>query len=289
MDEVTHRVFSGLVFCEQTIGTVTLSSDVRDHAILHILSGEMIIEKSGRRTRYGPGETHFIRRRNNVRLEKHLLGAAPFRSLYFELDRSFLKERFRTVTIPARPIYGEIPAAKRIDGNPAIDGLIASLDVYFERKNVALSDDFVQLKKREALLALLTLDEAFYPCLFDFADPWKIDLESFMRAHFQERLTLPELAALSGRSLSAFKRDFHGVFGTTPERWVMAARLDEARRLIVEKKRRPSAVYESLGFRNLAHFTAAFRRRFGFPPGFLAAGEVFVSPAPDCREAFRGE
>lgn len=74
---------------------------------------------------------------------------------------------------------------------------------------------------------------------------------------------MEHFAFLTGRSLSAFKRDFKTVFHQTPNRWLVKRRLQEARFLIEEKKQKPTDIYMELGFEDLSHFSFAFKKEFG--------------------------
>ena len=68
-------------------------------------------------------------------------------------------------------------------------------------------------------------------------------------------------AFLTGRSLSAFKRDIK----ETPNRWLVQKRLQEA--LFIEKENKePSEIYLDLSFKTLSHFSFAFEKQFGLTP-----------------------
>jgi transcriptional regulator GlxA family with amidase domain len=123
--------------------------------------------------------------------------------------------------------------------------------------------------QQQALGLLLQAQPALQPVLFDEGQPGKIDLEAFMRQNFRFKLAGQELAALTGRSLAAFKRDFQQLFHTSPARWLSQQRLAEAHYLLQQQSWRPSEVYQEVGFESLAHFSHAFKRRFGYPPSYL--------------------
>lgn len=95
--------------------------------------------------------------------------------------------------------------------------------------------------------------------LFDFEEPWETDLWDFIEKKFSYDLTIEQLAHYTGRSLSAFKRDFADSFeGETPARWIVKRRLEESIKLF--KKGLPaSSVYLKVGFKNLSHFSTAFK------------------------------
>ncbi|MEP7319620.1 MAG: helix-turn-helix domain-containing protein [Panacibacter sp.] len=50
-----------------------------------------------------------------------------------------------------------------------------------------------------------------------------------------------------------------------PRHWLQEKRLSEARHLI-ERKKKPSAIYLDLGFESLAHFSASFNKKYGKAP-----------------------
>ncbi len=102
--------------------------------------------------------------------------------------------------------------------------------------------------------------------LFDFSEPYKIDLEKFMLSNFHFNLPVGKFAQLTGRSLAGFKRDFKRTFGKPPRHWLQERRLLEARHLIEKKNQKPSAFYLDLGFESLAHFSHSFKRKFGKAP-----------------------
>jgi AraC-like DNA-binding protein len=105
---------------------------------------------------------------------------------------------------------------------------------------------------------------------FDYGIPGKINLEEFMNRNFKFNVSLQRFAYLTGRSLSAFKRDFKAIFNQTPNRWLVQKRLQEAHFLIEKKDIKPSEIYLDLGFEALSHFSFAFKKLFGLTPTELA-------------------
>ena len=66
------------------------------------------------------------------------------------------------------------------------------------------TDELLELKMTEGLYILLNTDKNLYASLFDFADPWKIDIMSFMEQNYTNDLSLEEMAnytrSLTGRN-----------------------------------------------------------------------------------------
>ncbi len=78
--------------------------------------------------------------------------------------------------------------------------------------------------------------------------------------------SVQELAKLTGRSLSAFKRDFFEVFETTPHQWLLQRKMDYAEQALNGKEMKASDIYFMLGFNELSHFSAAFKKVKGMSP-----------------------
>ncbi|MGE8526743.1 helix-turn-helix domain-containing protein [Chryseobacterium rhizosphaerae] len=91
-----------------------------------------------------------------------------------------------------------------------------------------------------------------------------------MQKNDKFNVNLERFAFLTGRSLSAFKRDFKKIFNETPNRWLIKRRLLEALFLIKEKKQRPTDIYIDLGFEDLSHFSFAFKKEFGISASSLS-------------------
>ncbi|WP_228084897.1 AraC family transcriptional regulator [Mucilaginibacter sp. JRF] len=129
-----------------------------------------------------------------------------------------------------------------------------------------LDEAFEDLKYEELLIILLKTKPELSGIFFDFGIPQKINLEAYMNRNFRFNVSLKRFAFLTGRSLSAFKRDFKAVFNETPSRWLVKKRLQEAYFLLEKEKRKPSDIYIDLGFESLSHFSIAFKRAFGVVP-----------------------
>jgi AraC-like DNA-binding protein len=143
-----------------------------------------------------------------------------------------------------------------------MDDFIHSLKPY--RKGVMQLDEaFEDVKYEELLIILLKQQPELAGIFFNYNKPEKINLEAFMNKNFKFNVSVERFAYLTGRSLSAFKRDFKTIFNDTPNRWLIQKRLQEAYFLIDRKKQKPSDIYLELGFETLSHFSYAFKKQFG--------------------------
>lgn len=99
-----------------------------------------------------------------------------------------------------------------------------------------------------------------------------------MNKNFKFNVSIQRLAYMTGRSLSAFKRDFKEIFNETPNRWLVQKRLQEAHFLIEKKNKKPTDIYMELGFEDLSHFSYVFKKQFGYAPTELSKKQV-TAPA----------
>ena len=97
-------------------------------------------------------------------------------------------------------------------------------------------------------------------------------LRNHILEHLGEDVSLTELAALVGRRPRQFSTLFHQAFGMTPHRYLIAARLAEAARLLTQGRSDISEIALRTGFCSQSHFAEAFRRAYGVTPRTYAAG-----------------
>lgn len=122
----------------------------------------------------------------------------------------------------------------------------------------------------EGVYVLLNTDQSLYASLFDFADPWKPDILEFMEKNYMNDLTPGEIANYTGRSLATFKRDFRKVSDLSPQKWLIRRRLEAAREQILSGNRKVTEVCFDVGFKNLSHFSRAYKAMFGCPPSTVS-------------------
>lgn len=81
--------------------------------------------------------------------------------------------------------------------------------------------------------------------------------------------TLDELARQYGCSARRLNDDFVAEFGKSIFAFVTAHRLDEAHAAILHTEVPLKALAERLGYAHFNHFSVAFKKKFGYPPGSL--------------------
>lgn len=238
-----------------------------NHVLMYVYSGEFVIEEGKKKTIVKKGESVFIRRDNRVIMTKQPKGNEQFKGIFMIFKRQFLRDFFQKVeknNIPEIKIK-KIPSIVRLDKNPNIDSLFQSMQPYFDN-TIIPPIELMELKLQEGIYSLLHTDKMFYQCLFDFTEPWKIDIMEFLEQNYMNELSLEEIAAYTGRSLSTFKRDFKKLCNLSPQKWIIERRLKTAYDIIKYDGGRVKDVYLEVGFKNQSHFSIAFKKQFGFSP-----------------------
>ncbi|MBB5637101.1 AraC-like DNA-binding protein [Pedobacter cryoconitis] len=244
---------------------------IPNHTLVYLIDGELVMDIKDKRIIFKKGDAFLLRRNHLPRVTKRLAKKdGLFKGIFLELRPAFLKSFVAQNRIS---LAGHIEKNRNLTHeilpkHPFLNGLFLSLEQYFD-SNTHPTEKLMINKLNEAVLALLKVRPEFGDMLFDFEDPWKIDLESFMLKYFKSNLSLNEFANYTGRSLTTFKRDFKSLFNETPSRWVMKQRLKEAYDLISLKHAKPSEIYLEVGFNNFSHFSASFIKEFGQSPSSL--------------------
>ncbi len=245
----------------------------REYALNYVYSGEMVLDNGSEEIRIGKGECVFIPRDHHLTLYKKSCDGERYCGIFLMFTRSFLREmygRFGRDRRIAASTPKLDPRSIKLPRTAELTSLFASMTPYFDPE-VQPQGDFMQLKMQEGLLALLHIDDRFAPTLFDFNEPWKIDILEFLNENYMYEFTLAEMAHYTGRSPATFKRDFKKISDLTPEKWLIRKRLEVAYEKLREGGRKIVEVYAEVGFKNPSHFSTAFKKQYGIPPTALLA------------------
>jgi len=239
----------------------------REYALNYVYSGEMILDNGRGRIRVGKGECVFIPRDHHITMYKRPCEGERYCGIFMMFTRRFLREmygkaEFRKVSAATPKLAAEVA---KLPKTVELASLFASMTPYFDPE-VKPKDDLMNLKLQEGLLALLHIDERFAPTLFDFNEPWKIDIMEFMNENYMYEFSMEELAHYTGRSLATFKRDFKKISDLPPEKWLIRKRLEAAYAMMKNGGKKVVDVYAEVGFKNPSHFSTAFKRQYGVSP-----------------------
>jgi AraC-like DNA-binding protein len=229
------------------------------------VSGRFELETAGGGFSIEEGEMLLIRRNQLGALTKTPLHGREYQTIVICLNEELIRQIALEEQIEPGGKYTGPPNVL-IPGNDFMHAFFQSLIPYVRHSEEKITHAIGMLKVKEAVLLLLHTMPELKDFLFDFSEPYKIDLEKFMLSNFHYNIPIEKFAQLTGRSLAGFKRDFQKIFEMSPRHWLQAKRLKEARHLIEKKNRRPSEIYLDLGFESLSHFSHSFKKEFGKAP-----------------------
>ena len=240
---------------------------IAEHFFLYLAKGKMNGYDGNKKQILNAGEYCLIIKNRLARYNKET-AENEFEKVVIIFDEAFLK-KFQEKYKATDTNFKSKEAFLKLTKSELIPNFIHSLSPYYSRSG-EIDKTFSDIKREELLVILLQNQPELAGIFFDFGKPEKINLEAFMNRNFRFNVSLQRYAYLTGRSLSAFKRDFKQIFNETPNRWLIQKRLQEAYFLIDKKNKKPSEIYLELGFENLSHFSYAFKKQFGLTPTKLA-------------------
>ena len=235
------------------------------HTLILQVSGQLMLETSGQNISIAGGELLLIGKNQLGTLTKTPLPGANYETIVISLQEDLLRKMVLEEKLEAELKYVGLPNVL-IPSNAFLQGYFQSIVPYARLSGADITDEMGILKVKEGVKLLLLALPALRNFLFDFSEPYKIDLEKFMLSNFHFNIPVEKFAQLTGRSLAGFKRDFQKTFGSPPRRWLQNKRLKVAKHLIETRHQKPSAIYLDLGFESLAHFSYSFKKKFGVAP-----------------------
>jgi len=229
------------------------------------VSGTFTVETASEKVSMSKGQMLLIHKNQLGELTKTPVDGEGYQTIVICLKEDLLRQIALEQQIEITGKY-DGPRNILIPGNDFLHAFFQSVLPYVRHSEEKITDAVGMLKMKEAILLLLhTMPQLKYS-LFDFSEPYKIDLEKFMLSNFHFNIPVEKFARLTGRSLAGFKRDFQKTFDNSPRAWLQDKRLTEARYLIEKKNRKPSSFYLDLGFESLSHFSHSFKKKFGTTP-----------------------
>lgn len=139
------------------------------------------------------------------------------------------------------------------------------LDV--SKLSISLQNKLFQVKFEEIMLYLIEeKGVGFLYSLISHSDDQSQKFIKTIESNQLTKLSIKELAFLSNMSVSTFKREFEKHFNNSPSKWFQEKRLEHSAFLLRNKSKRPSDVFEEVGYETLSNFIQAFKTKYGMTP-----------------------
>lgn len=177
-----------------------------------------------------------------------------------EILKHFVKAAHVSVRSPRQSL-----AVTMAPADSRVLNFLVSLTPYFFEAGPN-GEYLTRIKLLELLFNLTQANSIVLPQLLNLRSHFRHDITATVEENLMSPLSLPQLATLSGRSLSSFKRDFLATYNVPPSTWLRRKRLEKARELFRSTSMTVTDVCYTLGFENLAHFSRLFKSHFGHSP-----------------------
>ena len=238
---------------------------LEQHLLYVVLGGSVKLTCGRQSWTVSKNEMILLRRAQSVSYEKQ--GSEEtglFESQLFAINDELLKDFLTSqqVVIPAMTEeYGT-------QVSPMSERLVAycwSLAPYFNDPS-QVNPGLLRLKVMELLYNVMDCSKNIFRQMLQLRQPVKTDIHRVVEENYTSPISLDELAYLSGRSLSSFKREFQDIYGESPARWIREKRLSKAQEMLRSSSLSVADVAYSLGFENPTHFSRIFKQQYGSSP-----------------------
>ena len=234
--------------------------------LLYVVLGGSVKLTCGRQTwTVSKNEMILLRRAQSVSYEKQ--GSEEtglFESQLFAINDELLKDFLTSQQVQIPQMTEELGTQV----SPMSDRLVAycwSLSPYFNDPS-QVNPGLLRLKVMELLYNVMDCSKNIFRQMLQLRQPVKTDIHRVVEENYTSPISLDELAYLSGRSLSSFKREFQDIYGESPARWIREKRLSKAQQMLRSSSLSVADVAYSLGFENPTHFSRIFKQQYGYAP-----------------------
>ncbi len=255
---------------EQKSIEVTLSTNL----LAIILDGAKILHIDGVDYRIPKGNAVFLKKGTYFMSEVLCSEEGLYGSMLFFLKDQFLEDFIHELGIyPVDKLLANVrsdakspPSIFQLNVSPFLKAGLESLFPHFDHHHIHASS-LVKLKLYEILLSILGSEAGDdFSHILNSIYSQKSDLISFMERSFIEPNSVSQYAKDSGRSLTAFKKEFSDTFHESPKKWVTRKRLERAHMLLTNTDRNVTEVSYDVGFVNLSNFITLFKKQYGVTP-----------------------
>jgi AraC-like DNA-binding protein len=242
---------------------------LQDHVLLVVLEGVYIVK-------YGEQE-YKVRKNEMVLLHKGIVidyekygeedSSHILDYMMFFLKDELLHEFMKISSLPASEPVSPAPTAVH-SVNERLLSYVASLKPYFAEPD-AIQEELVKLKMLELLFDILDADKGLLNQMLQLRQQRPTSIVEVMEKNLLNPVSLQDLAYLSGRSLSTFKREFRKIYNEPAFQWIRNRRLEKAKELLTHSGISITDVCYATGFENVSHFSKVWKKKYGVPPSAM--------------------
>ncbi|WP_164998502.1 AraC family transcriptional regulator [Chryseobacterium sp. 3008163] len=258
----------GCTLIEQCIHSTEVRGTMylEQHLLLIVLEGTVVLTYG--KQEYTVGKNDMILLKKATAVKYHKFGNAEndniYDSLMFSIKDDLLKSFLSTSEIKVSKPEGEIKTGV-YPMNECLVAFAYSMKPYFFDQSVVHPGQ-LRLKIMELLYDVAECNRNMFLQILQLHEPVRTDIRNVVEQHYASPVSVSELAYLSGRSLSSFKRDFQNIYNVAPATWIREKRLEKAKDMLETTALSVSDICYSLGFENVSHFSRIYKEFHGQAP-----------------------
>lgn len=235
------------------------------HLLLYTAGGSGRVASGGTEFVLEPGSAAVI----DCRQYHKYCSAGPTWDFYWVHFRGVAADAVLSALYPGRP--AAVPVGDRAAFGQALEQLLAHADA-------GTLADSMRLSCAMHSLFCALVDAAAAPARGDYGADVAAVVE-FIRGHYAEPVTLDDMLGAAHVSKYYLIRRFRRIMGTTPYNYLMAYRINHAKRLLRATPQPVAAVAERCGFQDASNFIAQFKKYTGQTPAAYRR-DFAAAPAP---------
>jgi AraC-like DNA-binding protein len=245
---------------------------LENHLLLLVIHGTYKVRYNNEQ--YVINKNEFVLIKKAVSIEYEKSGASSDCSqleyMMFFLKDEFLNEflnEFEQKIKAQISIDSELEPVSVFKADSRLLGFIESIKPFFAEKD-PVDENLVKLKIFELLYDIGNINHTLLYQLLQLSSVTPQNLSYVLENNYMNPVSLKDLAYLSGRSLSSFKRDFNNIYKIPPSEWIREKRLTRAKELLATTEMSVTDVCFATGFANVSHFSRLFKERYGYSPSY---------------------
>ena len=262
------HTFAECVSIEGALRNIRSKRD--DACFSYIVTGKYELYSSSQKLSASDKESILMKCDNFVVNFENETPIAKSKGIVFHLDFESIKKAFGEKDLDFLKVDrtdAPIEPALKIDQSELLDSFVASMQPYFDKPQLA-NDNLLAVKLQE--LVYILSDSGKNPLATQIIgtlhSPEEIAFDEIISANLYNNLSLSEMAHLTARSESSFKREFSKWYKDSPAKYLKTKRLEKAAELLKSSSLQIREIAWETGFENAAHFSTSFVKHFGQSP-----------------------
>ncbi|WP_271811404.1 AraC family transcriptional regulator [Clostridium beijerinckii] len=247
-------------------GVKTGTMYLQDHVLLFVLEGTYIVRFGKKEYKVRKNEMVLLQKAIVIEYEKFGESDSEYTLDYmmFFLKDELLND-FLNISNIKYSYPSELVPVTVHSSNERLQSYITSLKPYF-KESEKIEDELIKLKLFELLFNIVNADEKLLCQFLQLKRREPSSIVKVIEENLMNPVSLNDLAYLSGRSLSTFKREFQAIYNEPTFQWIRNRRLEKAKELLMSSGLSVTDACFATGFENVAHFSKSFKKKYGVSP-----------------------